>query len=94
MERWKAGVDMDQIVTRVESTGTVPPSRIPKGDPSTRREITIQVEAETLERQLKRAVIQGGTGSAFEIYCDEGTPLGGDDSAPPPLMYFSAGVAF
>ena len=85
---------MDQIVSKVESTGEVAPTRIPAGDPGTRREIVIQVDAETMERQLKRAIGQGGTGSAFEIYCDEGAALGGDDSAPPPLMYFSAGVAF
>ena len=85
---------MDQIVTKLESTNEVPPTRIPSGDTSTRREIVLQVEAETLERQLKRAVVQGGTGSSFEIFCDEGTPLGGDDSAPPPLAFFSAGVAF
>ena len=32
--------------------------------------------------------------SDWEITCDEGTPGGGYDSAPAPLMYFSAGVAF
>jgi len=32
--------------------------------------------------------------SDWEISCDEGTAGGGDDSAPAPLMYFSAGVAF
>ena len=68
---------MDQIVTKVESTGGVPPTLVPSGDASSRREIVLQVEAETLERQLKRAVVQGGTGSSFEIFCDEGTPLRG-----------------
>jgi len=32
--------------------------------------------------------------SDWEITCDEGTSGGGDDTAPAPLMYFSAGVAF
>jgi hypothetical protein len=32
--------------------------------------------------------------SAWELHCDEGRPLGGDDSAPTPLMYFAAGAAF
>ncbi|MGI9472399.1 MAG: OsmC-related (seleno)protein, partial [Rubripirellula sp.] len=33
-------------------------------------------------------------GSSFEIICDEGPYLGGDDSAPPPLAYYSASLAF
>ncbi|MEM9570398.1 MAG: OsmC family protein [Pseudomonadota bacterium] len=32
--------------------------------------------------------------SDWEITCDEGTSGGGDDTAPAPLMFFSAGVAF
>ena len=52
------------------------------------------MEAETLDRQRKLARVQAGRGSAFEILSDEGQYLGGDDSAPPPLAYFSAGVAF
>lgn len=54
------------------------------------------VSAEPVGRQGKRAVI--GTPmpgwSPFEIYCNEGTPLGGEDDAPSPLGYFTAGVAF
>lgn len=30
----------------------------------------------------------------FEIICDESSMIGGDDSAPPPLAYFAASVAF
>jgi hypothetical protein len=30
----------------------------------------------------------------FVIDCDEGPQLGGDDSAPPPLAYFAAALAF
>lgn len=33
-------------------------------------------------------------GSKFTIVCDEGPYLNGDDSAPSPLSYFCAGVAF
>jgi uncharacterized OsmC-like protein len=29
-----------------------------------------------------------------EIICDEGAYLGGDDSAPPPLAYYSVSIAF
>lgn len=50
---------------------------------------TFDVEATTLERQLKRA----GFGR-FEMLCDEGEAIGGDDTAPPPLAYFGAALAF
>ena len=80
---------MEQIVRKLESSEAPPIS----GDSDTRREIVLEVQAETVERQQKRAVVKGRT-SSFEIYCDEGTYLGGDDAAPPPLAYFSAGIAF
>ena len=52
-------------------------------------EFTFDVQAEKLERQRKRA-----TFAQFELLCDEGERLGGDDSAPPPLAYFAAAVGF
>ena len=30
----------------------------------------------------------------FEILCDESAMIGGNDSAPPPLAFFAASVAF
>jgi uncharacterized OsmC-like protein len=56
----------------------------------------VDLRAEALEKMRKHAVVQPnipGYG-AFSIYSDEGTPLQGDDAAPPPLSYLSAGVAF
>ena len=82
---------MEEIVRKVETKESAPGLG---GADGSRREIVITVEAETLERQRKRARVQAGRGSAFEMLCDEGSYLGGDDSAPPPLAYFSAGVAF
>ena len=41
------------------------------------------------ERQKKVATFGG-----FEILCDEGAQMGGDNSAPPPLAYFGASIAF
>jgi hypothetical protein len=32
--------------------------------------------------------------SSFVMWCDEGTSLGGEDSAPAPLAYFAAAIAF
>ncbi len=31
---------------------------------------------------------------AFELYCDEGSSIGGSDTAPAPLSYLAAGIAF
>ena len=84
---------MEWIVRKLETSEPAATGEPASPQAGTRREITIKVEAETLERQLKRAVVRGRT-SAFEIYCDEGPQLGGDNAAPPPLAYFSAGVAF
>ena len=81
---------MEQIVRKLESDEA---PRIP-GDTANRREFVLEVQAETIDRQQKRAVVRGTHGSSFEIYCDEGTYLGGADTAPPPLSYFSAGIAF
>ena len=50
---------------------------------------TFELEAEKADRQQKLARF-----AQFEMLCDEGEALGGDDSAPPPLAYFSAGLAF
>jgi len=50
---------------------------------------TFDVVTNTAERQLKRA-----TFDIFEILCDEGAAIGGDNTAPPPLAYFGASLAF
>ena len=47
------------------------------------------VAAARAERQRKRATFGG-----FEIFCDESRMIGGDDSAPPPLAFFAAALAF
>ena len=56
----------------------------------------VNLRAESLDGMMKRAVVEPNlpTWSAFELTCDEGTALGGDDSAPPPLGYLSSGIAF
>jgi hypothetical protein len=81
---------MDHIVRKLEESPPIPG----KPDEQGQRTITLHVEAETQGRQLKHAVISGGSTSPFEVYCDEGMYLGGDDSAPSPLAYFSLGIAF
>lgn len=63
------------------------PFRIERTDDGLR--FTFDVAAATADRQLKKA-----TFDKFEIVCDESAAIGGDDSAPPPLAYFGAALAF
>ena len=60
---------------------------IPEARRGVRR--TMVAEAETVEKQLKRAHIR-----QFEVYCDEPPMLGGDDAYPQPLAYLAAAVGF
>lgn len=64
--------------------------------PGERLRFEVNLTAEAGEKMSKRARVEPNldTWSTFEIACDEGTALGGDDSAPPPLSYLSAGIAF
>ena len=89
---------MDEIVKKVAEAA--PASAAPTGQPgSLNREIRLRVRAQTIGRQKKQAEVWsevGGqpAGSRWAIQCDEGARVGGDDTAPPPLAYFSAGLAF
>ncbi len=62
-------------------------------------QIACEADAQTLEGMRKLAVVRltrrGETAEqVFSLVSDEGPHLGGDSSAPTPLMYFVAGVAF
>lgn len=63
---------------------------------SQERELRVSLSAESGENMKKRATVtlEAPEGSTWSIECDEGAYLGGDDTAPPPLAYFSAAVAF
>ena len=50
---------------------------------------SLDLLAKTAVRQTKIA-----TFGKLTIHCDEGAAIGGDDTAPPPLAYFAASVAF
>lgn len=63
------------------------PFRIDRTDAGIR--FTFDVAARTTEGQRKAARFD-----TFEIPCDEGEALGGDNSAPPPLAYFASALAF
>ncbi len=59
-------------------------------DPAvTYRENHIVADCETVERQKKVGYVQG-----FTIQCDESVQVGGDDTAPSPLGYFTAAIGF
>lgn len=66
--------------------------------PKVGEEMTFEVNvvAESLDGMKKIAVVEPNlpTWGAFRLVCDEGHALGGEDSAPPPLGYLSAGIAF
>lgn len=62
-------------------------------------QITCEVDAQTMDGMRKLAVVRlarrgEASSQAFSLVSDEGAHLGGDGSAPTPLMYFVAGVAF
>jgi hypothetical protein len=84
---------MSEIVRRLERRTAEGPSSLRETQD---RELRIHVSAESRKGMKKRArvTLEQPVGSTFEINCDEGAYLGGEDSAPPPLSYFSAAVAF
>jgi len=87
---------MDIVRKLEEAPAQAPPAAGPAGG----NEIRIRVSAETLGGQKKRGEVWGETAtgarrnSRWEMFCDEGRAIGGEDTAPPPLAFFSAGIAF
>jgi hypothetical protein len=76
--------------------GEVVMERVPEGlDPSIEtRQITFEADVTSVTPFLKIATThRHGTGH-MTFACDEGPSLGGLGSAPTPLMYFSAALAF
>jgi hypothetical protein len=70
--------------------------RVPEGlDQSVKtREMTFEADVTSVTPFLKIATAhRNGTGH-MTFACDEGPSLGGLGSAPTPLMYFSAALAF
>jgi hypothetical protein len=64
-------------------------------DPTiTKREITFTVDVEGVTPFLKIATACRGGEDYYTFASDEGRHLGGVGSAPPPLAYFSAAIAF
>lgn len=79
---------------REPTTFTVEPARKTKDG----LELEVHVLAELVPGRglVKRGQVKPnipGFG-AFELYCDEGSSIGGSDTAPAPLSYLAAGIAF
>lgn len=89
---------MEEIVKKlVSQSGKTAPAGVPGSlQPHQDRELRVAIEAESLEGMKKKAIVtlEQPEGSTFSIICDEGAYLAGEDTAPPPLAYFSAGIAF
>ncbi|MBI3014758.1 MAG: hypothetical protein HYY65_06815 [Candidatus Tectomicrobia bacterium] len=54
-----------------------------------KRDIVVEADGETLEKMLKMGHVRG-----FTVMCDEGERVGGNDTAPSPLAYFTIGIGF
>lgn len=68
---------------------------LPGLDPTiTKREIVLTVDVEGITPFLKIATACRGGEDYYTFASDEGRHLGGQGSAPPPLAYFSAAIAF
>ena len=72
------------------------PDTTPSGlDPAiTKREVAFSVDVEGVTPFLKIATAGRSGGDWHTFASDEGPHLGGLGSAPPPLAYFSAAIAF
>ena len=87
------------IVKKVDQTVSpecyeVTPFKRPR--PGENMAFEVNVIAESLDGMKKIARVEPNlpTWGTFELICDEGTALGGEDTAPPPLAYLSSGIAF
>lgn len=71
------------------------PSPFKKGRPPEPLQFEVNLTAEAHDRQKKSGTVQVNIPgfSPVTLYCDEQVPVG-DDTAPPPLAFFCAGIGF
>ncbi len=71
------------------------PGPFKKSRPPEPLRFDVNLVADALDRQRKTGVVQVSIPgfSPVRLYCDEQPPVG-DDSAPPPLAFFAAGIGF
>lgn len=87
------------IVMKVEASPAFTkfePEVFKKPRPGQQMQFEVNVAAESMDGMLKKATVEPNLPSwgAFQLICDEGGALGGTDTAPPPLGYMAAGIAF
>ena len=88
------------IVRKVDEAEVSLPSLDEASDeiqpPQEGKAFRVCLKAESRDKMKKRALVSVDLPgfSPFVMWCDEGTSLGGEDSAPAPLAYFSAAIAF
>lgn len=88
-----------QIVTKVEAlppTTAMDVADAKKNSKGLDLELHVLAELMPGPGLVKRGVVKPNIPSfgAFELYCDEGSIIGGTDTAPAPLSYLAAGIAF
>lgn len=96
---WAIDYTLDNAVkkaTEVPALESLAPYERQRMRPGEPLRFAVQAVAEPTSLQGKRAfIISPGPGwSNFELYCDEGTAIGGEDQAPSPLGYLTSAVAF
>ncbi len=71
-------------------------AHVPEGlDPTIQsRDIVFEADVQSVTPFLKLATVSHNDSAHKTFACDEGPTLGGLGSAPTPLMYFSAALAF
>ena len=99
VQRETSAVPTTQIVRKLD-TMPRPKSFVPQPAQKTKEGLNLEVHviADLLPGKglRKRGIVKPNIPSfgAFELYCDEGTSIGGTDTAPAPLSYLAAGIAF
>ena len=74
------------------SEGKARPNYDPFPPGQSSRSMVIELDVEDLGQMLRRALVSSH--GKFAIYCDEPEAIGGNGTAPAPLHYFAASIAF
>jgi len=96
---WMRPVEPGPTVQKVDALPelqALPPRVLKKVRPGEAFHFGFDVVVEPAEGCGKRAWVSSPLPGApvFSIYSDEGKGVGGNEAAPPPLAYFTAGVGF
>ena len=75
-----------------EETGKQQPNYSPFPPGHSSRSMVIELDVEDMGQMLRRAFVSSH--GKFTIYCDEPETIGGNGTAPAPLHYFAASIAF